>query len=294
MEKKYKLTKEYKIYEGRKVYRIQALRDFGDVKAGDLGGYVKSKKNLSQEGKCWIYDDAIVTEQARVTDSGKVFGSSIVKGKTVVKKTGEVLRPVASGLSTEHEITHSYFSQKYKLTNEKIIVDGHVLYRIKALCNFGNVKAGDLGGFIENEKNLSHIGNCWIYDNGKAYGSSSITDDATVRDEAEVCGYTKLKDEAEVSGNAFVYLNLIEYKAGMGFGPMHEYGVIGHDSKISGDSKCIGAIGCGSISINPIKINMSTGIKIFKMSLSSQIKNIYGLSEKVLLKKIKKSDLNRN
>lgn len=34
------------------VYQIKALKDFNDVKAGDLGGYVASEDNLSQEGNC--------------------------------------------------------------------------------------------------------------------------------------------------------------------------------------------------------------------------------------------------
>lgn len=47
-----------------KTYRIRALKDFetllGTVHAGDLGGYIASEDNLSQEGACWVFDDAIV------------------------------------------------------------------------------------------------------------------------------------------------------------------------------------------------------------------------------------------
>ena len=58
MEKKYELT-ESKIYCGITLYRIKALRDLWNVKAGDLGGWVESELNLSHEGNCWIYNDAI-------------------------------------------------------------------------------------------------------------------------------------------------------------------------------------------------------------------------------------------
>jgi hypothetical protein len=54
---KYKLTDEKLSWYGRKLYRIQALKDFGYVKAGDFGGWVESESNLSQEGDCWIYDN---------------------------------------------------------------------------------------------------------------------------------------------------------------------------------------------------------------------------------------------
>ncbi|WP_375616758.1 hypothetical protein [Bartonella sp. AP58NXGY] len=37
--------------------------------------------------------------------------------------------------------------KKYELTDEKIEFDGYLtLYRIRALKDFGDVKAGDLGG----------------------------------------------------------------------------------------------------------------------------------------------------
>ena len=48
------------------------------------------------------------------------------------------------------------------------------LCRIKALKDFADVKAGDLGGFIEDYRNLSHDGNCWIYDNAKVMGSATV------------------------------------------------------------------------------------------------------------------------
>ena len=42
MEKKFELTEEFIINNsGIKLYRIKALKDFSDVKKGDLGGYVQ-------------------------------------------------------------------------------------------------------------------------------------------------------------------------------------------------------------------------------------------------------------
>ena len=54
MSKKYELTEEVMEYEGVILHRIKALKDFGDVKKGDLGGWIKSEENLSQEGLCWV------------------------------------------------------------------------------------------------------------------------------------------------------------------------------------------------------------------------------------------------
>lgn len=52
-------------------------------------------------------------------------------------------------------------SKKYELVkSSKIILKNVILYRIKALRDIPNiVKAGELGGYIESEKNLSHDGN---------------------------------------------------------------------------------------------------------------------------------------
>ena len=55
---------------------------------------------------------------------------------------------------------------KYELLkDDNIEVEGHTLYRIRATKRFNDVKKGDLGGYIENEENLGHYSNCWVYDN---------------------------------------------------------------------------------------------------------------------------------
>jgi len=43
---KYKLTDETLIHNEITLYRIQALKDFGNVRNGDLGGYNSSLINL--------------------------------------------------------------------------------------------------------------------------------------------------------------------------------------------------------------------------------------------------------
>ena len=49
--------------------------------------------------------------------------------------------------------------KKFELTSEFITnIFGTKLFRIKALIEFGNVKAGELGGFVEKEENLNHEG----------------------------------------------------------------------------------------------------------------------------------------
>lgn len=65
--------------------------------------------------------------------------------------------------------------KKYELTEETTVtVLGKTLYRIKAVRDFGSVKAGDLGGYIEKEGNLSHSGDAWVFDNVEVYGDAEV------------------------------------------------------------------------------------------------------------------------
>ena len=87
---------------------------------------------------------------------------------------------------------------KYELTNEKITHGGITLYRIRALIAFGDVPAGDFGGYIENKKNLEQHGDAWVYgdawvfDNARVFGNAWVFDDAWVCGDAEVYARTHL------------------------------------------------------------------------------------------------------
>ena len=66
--------------------------------------------------------------------------------------------------------------KKYELTDEIKTVGGHTLYRIRACVDVGNnVKAGDPGGWIKSEINLSHDGDAWVH------GNAVVCDNAVVR-----------------------------------------------------------------------------------------------------------------
>ena len=81
---KYKLTKNTKEVNGITLFQIQALKDFGDVKKGDLGGWIEKENNLSQEGNCWVSGDAKVYGNAKVSDNAIVSGNAKVYGDAKV------------------------------------------------------------------------------------------------------------------------------------------------------------------------------------------------------------------
>lgn len=72
MSFKYEITSEELVYGGLKLHRIRALRDFGDVRKGDLGGFIEREMNLWHTGDCWIYSDACVYGNVRIRGAMKV------------------------------------------------------------------------------------------------------------------------------------------------------------------------------------------------------------------------------
>ena len=150
--------------------------------------------------------------------------------------------------------------KKYELTDSAIEFNGVTLYRIKALKDFSDVKAGDLGGWIEKEQNLSQIGDAWVggnakvYANAKVYGNAVVCDNANVFDDAAVCGNAMVYDNAEICGNAVVRGNVLICGDAKVFGNAFVYGdaivwdnvrvegnaVVRDNAEICGEAKVFG------------------------------------------------------
>ena len=94
--------------------------------------------------------------------------------------------------------------KKYELTDETIVHNGRTLYRIRALKDFGFIEEGELGGFVQGEHNLSHYGDCWIYDNAQVRDNAKVFNNAEVRGNARVGGNAIVCNNARASGNAIV------------------------------------------------------------------------------------------
>ena len=70
--KKYELTNESISWFGTTLFKIRALKNFGNVKKEDLGGFIEKESNLSQDGNCWIFESAKVYGDAKVYGYGKI------------------------------------------------------------------------------------------------------------------------------------------------------------------------------------------------------------------------------
>lgn len=156
MKKKYKLLKDdTTIVDGRTLYRIEALRDFADVKKGDKGGYVESEKNLSHEGDCWVYNSAKVYDNARVYDNAKVYDDAVVRGSAKVFRRAMVR-------------DNAMIYDKAVVFGKVIIHDNAKVYERAVLCNYAVV-----GGSAE------------VYGRAGVYGNAVICGDAEVSKDAD-------------------------------------------------------------------------------------------------------------
>lgn len=95
MEKKYEL-----IEQKNGLFRIRALRDFSFLSKGDMGGYVQSEANLSQEGNCWIDPTSVVLENAVVEGNVELDREASIRGETHIDGDAQIFYANISGKSS--------------------------------------------------------------------------------------------------------------------------------------------------------------------------------------------------
>ena len=84
---------------------------------------------------------------------------------------------------------------------------GHTLRRIVCVTAFGSIAAGQIGGWIESEKNLKQVsGNAWVSGNAKVYGDAEVSGNAKVYGDAEVYGCTILRTGVTKTSTDFVVI----------------------------------------------------------------------------------------
>ena len=183
--------------------------------------------------------------------------------------------------------------QKYELTNEtKTLTDGTVLKRIRAFRDIPRygVKAGDLGGLIEKDNNLSQYGDAWVSDNAWVSGDATVYDNAWVSGNAEVYGNAEVCGDARVYGNARV----------SGDAYICDNALVSGDASVSGDAKVSGnacVYGDAKVSANSdymvIKNTWSSG-RWFTYTRSNKkwaVGCFYGTGEELIKKAYADSEL---
>ena len=164
--KKYELTDETRVCEGRTLHRIRALIELvlgtgATVKPGDLGGWVENELNLAQESNAWITNEAIVCDNARCYQRGLVCDNAIVSGEAQV------------------------FGKAW--------VCDH------AQC-YGHANISGTAWIYDNAKvfeNASVSGNVLVRGDWEACGFAVISGDVKINS-AFVCGYTEIHDTKDI------------------------------------------------------------------------------------------------
>lgn len=90
-------------------------------------------------------------------------------------------------------------SEKYEITNIQH-PEWRFLRRIRALRDIPRygVEAGDLGGWVEKEYNLSQDGNAWVGEQATAFENSLVDEDSAV------LGHARVGGKVVTSGNALI------------------------------------------------------------------------------------------
>lgn len=161
--KNFELTSETINHDGRTLYRIRAIKSFGVVRAGDLGGWVESLDNLFDNGwvfdngkvydKACVFNNAKVYDEACVYDSAEVYGNADVFGNAEVCGDAEICGNAAV-CGDKIEYSYQVFNiptLKYNLTITPTLVR----------CGFKNFTHKKF-------KNLIHkkCGKVWLDDEG--------------------------------------------------------------------------------------------------------------------------------
>ena len=97
-------------------------------------------------------------------------------------------------------------SKKYELLDKDPETGLHRIKALRDIPKYG-IRAGDLGGFIGSEENLSHTGDAWVFGNANVSGNAKVSENAKVSGNARVFGYAKVFGNALVSGDAGVWGN---------------------------------------------------------------------------------------
>lgn len=208
---KYILTDQVKIVGKTTLHRIQAIKDFADVKAGDFGGWIESEMNLRQLGDGWIYGDSVVRGNAIIYNNAKVMDNSVVDGNAKISGYAQVLN--SARVFGEASVGgHAIILGSAKVFDDAIVKENAIVSETAYVCESAIVSdrarvQGDAAVF----------GNAVIQDESIVDENANITDYVTLFSNAIVRGDVILDDMIELGKNAYITANR-DYVTLKGFG----------------------------------------------------------------------------
>ena len=94
--------------------------------------------------------------------------------------------------------------KKYEFTGEtRALSSTTILHRIRAVIDIpsAGVNAGDIGGWIESDSNLSLDNDAWVGGSAWVFGNARVSGDAWGGDDARVSGSARVVGDAHINSN---------------------------------------------------------------------------------------------
>lgn len=250
----------------------------------------------------FLFDDGYEFEGVTVTD--------LESAKSIVDamRQSDKVSIVPFEVSTYEDMLADNKNSKYELVDSDTITErGQTLHRIRALQDFNDVKAGDLGGYIPNAEDLvynhklngytrsithlDHENNAWVYDDAKITGVSCVMDNAqlcdnaiigdkvsvvgnaTVSGNAIVKGLVEVEDNAEISDNALIIGDLISIAGNAQIrdnAVLYEYSVVEGTAYVGGSAQIGGNVHLRNETVtDAVRISRQEDLDQFKTNLDT-------------------------
>jgi len=205
--------------DGRKVQRICALRSFGNVKAGTIGGYVEHADNLSQEGTCWIADGAmalgwsLVSKDAQLRDRAMLDQHAVITDHAIVEDNALLSGTV---IACDHAVIgRRTYAIDGVVFRDRCVVKCHCRHTNSGKTRVANFRdAAIVKGDATLEGWISMCGNSvadehtklrqtvWMRGNAYAGGYSVLGGNTTLTDDAMASGFVNITGRSKLGGRA--------------------------------------------------------------------------------------------
>ena len=185
------------------LHRIKALRNINrQVRKGDIGGWVHGPENLSKEGSCWIFDeamcfgDAVVMHDAQVKHEATIYDNAVIGNRAIVTRKSVV---------REHAIVCEYAH----ISGDDVEVCGRAIINKGANVIGGAYVGGNavVTDYAKVGANAKVLGESVICGSANVAGHAVVWGHATVKDHAQVYEYAKVKD-ATIGGKTKLTSNV--------------------------------------------------------------------------------------
>lgn len=234
---KYQLTGDSRLYDylqdGEKqqiqLWQICALKDFSDIQAGQLGGWIENEHALSQQGNCWLYgtqcrvfggsrvdgdaqiygestlchqatisgtaiiEDSLISGECRIFDSARVGnGSQVIAVRGLTAASDQVLQIYGNSTVNASRVVH-----QVQIYGEAIVTHAFIEHRAEV---FGRAR---LEG---NEENNIWICDCArIFDNARIVAGNGEDQIPTIRYSSQVYGNAVIKGDCVLKHQVHIY-----------------------------------------------------------------------------------------